>query len=688
MSTKQIATKKLNVQSAEDFVQNVRDEGAYYVFAAKHTPYANNSDQIITSPTDSVVAGTYDVYNDMLFGKRVQATDVEVMIPRYNWTNGTEYSMYDDTDATLFQKEFYAAVNVGTQVHVYKCLYNNNTASIVEPTGTDINPFETPEDGYIWKYMYTANDTIMRKFATNEYMPLVANATVTANATPGSIDVIKIEDGGLGYNNYLVGAFDLPSDIRVGGSPYLYALGSSASTVDDFYNGCIIKITSGAAKDEYKIITDYYISGGRRIIVIDDVFDGTILPTDTYEIYPYVYVFDTGGVKQTNCIARAIVSNTSGNSITKIEVLETGSGYRSAQALIIPSSVVPVTSNASLRAIISPPGGHGSNIYNELGANFAGISVKFVENETPFPVVNDYRTVGILKDPFFANVNIKIDINETIGAFAVGERVFQYTPVQLTGTVALDGSNTVVGTNTLFKDNLSVGDRVIITDGNANIFANIANISDNTTITIDATNPSFISSNCVIQLARNVSSYGIMTANSAGEIFVSNVAVAGLTTSIRLVGEESFCTSVVDLGQSDPVTINGRNVDSFNKFTQLSRFVGTLTAGAFVEDELLTQDSAIIYAQPQARFHSLNDAISGPNDEMFVTNIKNIFQTVSSPEGDGVITGQTSEAQFTVTAKYNGDLVPDTGEILYLENLNPITRANNQTETFKLILEF
>ena len=186
MTVKQIVTKNLNVGGAEAFVQKVQTEGSYFVFAAKHTPYANNSDQTILDPEDSVKSGVLDIYNDMIFGKKIQSTDITIAAPRYDWESGTAYAMYDDTDELLFDKQFYVCVNVGSQAHIYKCLYNNNGAnSTVEPSGTDIYPFETPEDGYIWKYMCTANDTIMRKFATNQFVPISANASVVANATPG-----------------------------------------------------------------------------------------------------------------------------------------------------------------------------------------------------------------------------------------------------------------------------------------------------------------------------------------------------------------------------------------------------------------------------------------------------------------------------------------------------------------------
>lgn len=683
--TYKLISKNLNVHAAESFVESVRTDTVVYAFAAKHTPYTSNSDQIIPVPNPSVKETLYDVYNNMIFGKKVANNDIVPMIPRSDWTSNTVYTMYDDTAGELFNEQFYACVNVGTQTHIYKCLYNNGGApSIVEPSGTDISPFETPQDGYVWKYMCTSSDVLMNKFATNDYIPIVANSSVVENATSGSIDVIVVENGGLGYNNYLVGEFGTANDIKVGGDPYLYALGPTASSIDDFYNGCLIKITSGNAKDEYRIITNYYLSGGQKIAVLNDTFNGSIVATDTFEVYPYVYVFDTGGVKQTNCIARAIVSNTSGNSIARVEILQAGSGYRSANAVILSSNAVPVTSTASLRAIIPPPGGHGYNANNELGASYVGIVTKFVGDT--FTVSNDYRQVGLLRYPSFANVNIKIDDNNTIGAFAVGERIYKYKPVALAGNVAVYSNSTVVGTDTFFEDALTVGDSVIITNGGVGTFANVVGIANNTQLTLSS-NALFTSLDCTIELART-EYLGVLSANSAGEIFLSNVAPISISSSMKLVGEESQCTSVVDSSAEMPISINGRAISSFDSFTQLTKFVGTQVGEtAFVEDEMVTQGSALVYSTPQAVVHSYNP-VGGGADELYCTNVKNVFQTVGSPESDGVIAGTETEAQLIVSAKYDGDLVPESGEVIFMENLHPISRANNQTETIKIVLQF
>jgi hypothetical protein len=686
MSTKQIVSKRLNVSTALDFVDDVAVGSAYYVFAAKHTPY-DGGDTAIPTPNDTVVNNYINIYNDMLFGKKVANTDVRAMIPRYDWTSGTTYAMYDDADPVLYTKPFYATVNTGSQYHVYKCLYNDmSTSSTVEPSGTDDDAFET-SDGYIWKYMYSANNTLMNKFATTEYMPVVANASVTANATPGSIEVIKVEDGGIGYANYLTGHFETAADIKVLGNEYAYSLGANGSTLPDFYNNCLLRVTSGNAKDEYRVITDYNIVGSQKVAIINDPFDGAIEVNDTFEVYPFVDVFDTSGVKQTNCIARAIVTGASSNTVTKVEIMNPGSGYRSAIAVIRPANNVGVTANASLRAIMSPPDGHGANCFSELGANYVGVAVKFIENEGVKPELrteNDYRQVGLLKNPLFANVQIMFSASNTVGNFIPPERVSQYTAVRITGTAATSSNSTIVGTSTQFANNLAVGNRLLITDGNSNVFGNVIAIASDTQLTLDV-NAAFTSTSCNISLVE-ATTYGIISANSEGIIYLANVNVSNVSSSMRFIGEQSWCTTVADTikvsrGGSTP---DVRATNNYSTFNQLTKFEGTVTSGTFAADEYVTQFSAVSYAQPSARVYAVIDALDG-SDFLYVTNVQNTWQQGAT---NGITTGNSSSAQFTVTAKYEGELVPGSGEVVYIENLAPITRSNSQTETIKLILEF
>lgn len=688
---KQVISKKFEVKSAEQFVLSVTDLDGYYMFAAKHIPFSNG-DVTPPIPTDSVANNTLSIYDNMLFGKRLSNTDVIQMIPRYDWTANTKYTMYDHIDNDLMSKQFYATVNAGAQHHVYKCLYNGaNAASTVEPAGTDSNAFEFPGDGYVWKYMYSANSATMTKFASNTYIPVVANSSVTANAVSGSIEVIEIEDGGAGYDNYLTGSFALSSDIKVNGFEFDFRLAGDASSEDDFYNGCLLLITSGPAINEFKEIVDY--NGTTKIATLNSAFISTAEPSlgDTYEVNPIVDVFDTGGTKQTNCIARAIANSATANSIYKIEVIAPGSGYRSANAVILISNQVAVSATASLRPIISPPGGHGANVHTELGANFAGVSVQFIQQDGDTDATgngiirtdNDYRQIGLLKNPRFANVRISFSAGNTVGAFVPTENIFKYRDIQLSGSVNVSSSSTTVtGNVTEFGEALQVGDSILITDGASNFFGTVVSIGNNTQLTVSS-NVGFTNTAINISLLDTVS-FGQVSANSVGEIFVANVASQITMLSSRFIGQDSFATTVADNIQvSRGGSLPDLRSNSFNSFTQLTMLTGTLDSGIFIEDEFVFQDSASAFDRPQGRVYA---AVEGDSsDFLYLTNVKNVLQTGSS---NGIATADSSEAQFTVINKFDGELVIDSGEVVYIENISPVSRANTQTETIRIVLEF
>jgi hypothetical protein len=685
MSINQKITSTLNVQAAESFVQSVQENAAYYVFAAKHTPFGvgqgGGSDEIPPVPEDTVVS-SIQVYNDMIFGKKIKNDSVINMIKRYEWIENNVYDMYRDNDTDLASKQFYVVIDDSVELNVYKCLFNNNGAkSTQKPFGKDNTPIEFPQDGYIWKYMFTVDQFNIRKFATSEYVPVTPNEEVANSAVTGSIEIITVDNNGAGYNNYTIGQFPDTASIAVG-SNLKFALDVSASSIDTFYKDCLIRMTSGVATNEYRLITDYAITNGQKVITIDRAFNNRPNAGDEYEIYPNVFVYDVSGTSSANCVARAIVNSAIGNAISRVEVLNTGSGYRLATAKIKTANIVSVTSNAVVTPVISPPGGHGSNINNELFGRFVGISSSFIGNNEPLSANNDYRTVGLLKNPQYANVSVTLDAGSIRGSFITNEIVYRYKPVRLYGNVSVSANSLVTGTDTSFIDTFRTNDRVIITNGISNIFANVQSITSDTLLSIDK-EPVFTGSNCAIYLVEAVKFGKVIDYNSIN-ISLTNVDPVGLEVSSYLLGEVSSCTARVS-NTASYIKVNGRDADEFNAFNQLTTFVGSFTSTAeFIEDEFLIQDTDDIDTSPTARVHSYRDNPGSANDYLYVTNVSNVFDL----NGVAVIRGLTSNAYFDARYKYNGEIVPDSGEILYLENLKPITRDIKQTETVKLILEF
>jgi len=155
----------------------------------------------------------YAVWNKMIAGKLLNTSDVAYVVPRYNWTANTIYTKYDPTDEDMLSKKFYVLTS---NYDVYKCLDNNSdVASTVEPTFIPSSDWATPQttsDGYVWKYMFSLDNTdtnFTQKFLTTDYMPvknLTANSSEPLNqwsvqqaAIDGALENIIMISGGLGY---------------------------------------------------------------------------------------------------------------------------------------------------------------------------------------------------------------------------------------------------------------------------------------------------------------------------------------------------------------------------------------------------------------------------------------------------------------------------------------------------------
>lgn len=674
MANTQLLSKYTGVSNAR-LLQERLDQRSYYIFGARHLSYTP-SDSVTAPVSETVDTLCYSVYDQMLFGKRVDDDDISLMIADNRWVSNTVYQMYDDKAVGLFDSKFFVTTSSGTYLHVYKCIDNNGGApSTAAPTEITANIFYTSDD-YQWKYMFSIDQPTYNKFGTSRYIPLVANNQIAEAAVDGAIDAIKIENGGRGYDNYIVEGTFNSSDLRLGGNPLIYAITSEASSLNNFYENCVIKMQPLDSEEEdggaaqYRRIVNYIVEGGQKKIFINSEFSPPPNENDTYDIYPSVDVFNTGDQSTTNCIARAIVSANTGNSITSIQIINPGSGYRSAIATIRPSSVINVSTNASLRAIISPPGGHGFDPATELVANKLCFSTIFDSSiSSVLPTTNDFRTVGLIRDPYFTQV--RLSTTASVGNLLVGETLEQYTSKLLANTINVTVANTTItGTSTSFEQQLEPGDRVLITNGATNTYGNVVSIANNTSFTL-STNAIFTSSDCELYYIRPVR-FGKVESVATGSVILTDVSTAGLTSSNKYIGQTSYATIEIDNS-----VVNDKAANNFNSFVQLQRFVGNIVAGAIEEDQLLTQTSALVVNTPTAYVYAIDD--DETNDVLLLSTVSNIFDANS--------TATTETGTFSIDYKYPGDLVRGSGQVLYVENFQPLTRNVSTTETIKLVLE-
>jgi len=421
MST-QLISNYFRLHNVNQFKESINEtaNSVYYVFAARHLTYPSG-DNVIGSVTNTTENVLYIPYEEMIFGKRVSANDVAVMIPRYDWTVNTKYAAYRSNE-DLTNKIFFVSVQSGSTRHIFKCLDNNSNAfSVNAPdiTQTSANDeYYSTNDGYQWKYMYSITSSQFEKFATSDLIPVFANTLVTGNAVSGAIDNIQVVYRGSNYNTTLANTF-ISTDLRIGGDPTKYNLANNASSSNNFYTGSFIYLTGGTGAGQGRRIVDYTVIGGSKTITLSSAFTTNPISGTTYEVTPAVAIAGDGK----NAEARAIVNTSAANTISRIEIINRGSGYTWASATVS-GNTGGISNNANLRVEQGPKGGHGFNPEFELMGTSLCISVNFANSEVnTIPTENDFRTIGLIKDPLFKSV--ELSLSSPNGSFTIGESVIQ-----------------------------------------------------------------------------------------------------------------------------------------------------------------------------------------------------------------------------------------------------------------------
>jgi hypothetical protein len=144
---------------------------------------------------------------------------------------------------------------------------------------------------------------------------------------------------------------------------------------------------------------------------------------------------------------------TGANTINKIQTSLNGSNYTFATIAISGGS----GSNATARAIVSPKNGHGYDAYSELGAKYVMVNARlnYAEGSGDFPIVNDYRRIGIVKNPISNTTSLiatettlnsthTITLSNITGTFTIDEKIYGSNS-NVTGFVVSTTANAITG---------------------------------------------------------------------------------------------------------------------------------------------------------------------------------------------------------------------------------------------------
>ena len=414
-------SEKLSLDNAERFKDSFSetDPSIQYVFIGNHTPYSNES-----SPPSIIetISSEKTVWDNMFAAKRVTANDVELVIPRINWTANTKYRQYDDTitlsdlisgNTTQNLKPFYV---ITSERNVYKCLSNNFSAnSTVEPTGdysTSQGAISTA-DGYIWKYMFNVKSS--NKFLNSNWVPTPTRSAAASTLTDynlndsgvveGELTTVVISTAGSGY-----------FDTSIAVTPF--ATGCTILTVANTSNITANMSVSGTGIPTGAIISSLDSPNNKITISSAATANGGGVGSNL-SISTRVY-FDGDG---TGATGTATLSN---GSISKITLTTIGTGYTRSNVFIFGSGT-----GANARTIIAPKYGHAKNPAKDLLAKNVMVSSQIGQVDSSenglISTTTSFRQYGLLRNPHKYGQSARAN-NSTANSVISQARTLTITP--------------------------------------------------------------------------------------------------------------------------------------------------------------------------------------------------------------------------------------------------------------------
>jgi len=370
----------------------------YHVFLGRTTPWYNN---VVSTPQDTRSEDS-ETKRNIIAVKKVQPSDTALLIPRINWTTDTIYSSYLD-DENFSSNEFYV---MNTSYRIYKCIYSPGTPSVVQPTQTTAGPFNL-SDGYYWQLMYEVPAAERIRFLTDDFIPVRFYATSTTFDHNGIVDEIILgTERGSGYVT--------PPTVLILGD------GQGATATASLSGGEISSVTVTNAGQGYTFAVVQFLGGGGSGAVAEASLRSSDLPITVNQDVASYAISAGGGINFIEVVnggtgylaatteieikgdgtgAEAAASVVNG-VVTSVTITDRGKGYTYVELVVTGAGA-----NASLRAVIEPQGGHGSNLPQELFARVVAISVNIEDVLSDFFLDNDFRQIGLVK-------NIK-NFNET-----------------------------------------------------------------------------------------------------------------------------------------------------------------------------------------------------------------------------------------------------------------------------------
>lgn len=357
-----IITDKIRILNAKKFVAGVTTStNSYYSFVGLPNPTAIKSDWNASppSPTDNF-SSEWDTWDTIIALKKITSSDVKLMVNKNVWASGTTYDYY---------RHDYSIANPPA---------NSATSSLYSANYYVINgDFRV----YICLQNGTTPETPEGKPSLDE--PTFVDLEPRAAGTSGDGYIWK----------------------------YLYTI-KPAETVKFDSIDYIPTPTNWETSNENAAIRQNAVDGGIKIVVIKNRGVGVGTANKTYARVP---------IKGDGTGAECTITIDNDQRVDSVTVTNQGSGYTFGNVDLIAGGVPTPTSLPLLDVIIPPSGGHGYDIYNELGARNVLLYSR-IENDSENPdfiVGNEISRIGLIENPQAYNSSQLLSIDKASAVYAL-----------------------------------------------------------------------------------------------------------------------------------------------------------------------------------------------------------------------------------------------------------------------------
>jgi len=361
-----IITDQIRILNAKNFLSGVTSTAnAYYSFIGLPNPTDIESTWDTSPPSPKDNFDEEDNYWDTMIAlKKINSSDARQVVTRRLWTSGTTYDMYRSD----YSRTNTAKVSGATNLYAATYFVINSDYRVYICLNNGIDP-DNPNG-----------------------KPSLDEPTFT------DLEPKKAGTSGDGYI-----------------WKYLYTI--KPSDIVKFESTDFIPVpTDWSTNSDVASVRDNAVDGAIKIVTITDRGVGLGTANSTYTRVP---------IKGDGTGAECTIVINNDQKVSEVTVSTAGQNYTYGNVDLKAGGVPTGTTRPTFDVIIPPPGGHGSDIYRELGA-YNVLLYSRIENDVENPdfiTGNQIARVGVIENP-----------KATTGTLLSADKASAVNALRLTGT--------------------------------------------------------------------------------------------------------------------------------------------------------------------------------------------------------------------------------------------------------------